>query len=90
LLRLLVGLLVAANLTFFAWVQGWLSPFAMPPMSSEREPERPTMQVRPESLTLLGPKAVAEARQAAAAAQANPGGGAASTSAAGQAVMAPR
>jgi hypothetical protein len=86
LLRLIAGALLVANLAFFAWTQGWLSPLAMPPMSSEREPERITLQVRPETVTLLGPKAAAEARQAADAASA--AGAAASGASATQAASA--
>lgn len=68
MLRLLAGLLLAANLAFFAWTQGWLSPLLMPPMSSEREPERLTQQLRPASISLLDPQAAADARRAADAA----------------------
>lgn len=53
MLRALVLLLVAANLAFFAWSRGWLAPMLMPPMSSEREPERLGQQLRPESVRLL-------------------------------------
>jgi hypothetical protein len=53
LLRTLVLLLLAANLAFAAWTQGLLAPLAMPPMSSEREPERLRSQVRPETVTVL-------------------------------------
>jgi hypothetical protein len=60
LLRALVLLLVLANLAFLAWTQGLLSPLARPPMSSEREPERLTQQVRPESITVLGTEAAAK------------------------------
>lgn len=70
MLRLLAAVLLAANVAFFAWTQGWLSPWAMPPMSSEREPERIATQVRPETVTLLSPEAAAAARQAASAAEA--------------------
>jgi hypothetical protein len=74
LLRLFAVLLLTANLAVYAWTQGWLSPLAMPPMSSEREPERLAQQVRPESIKLLSPQAAAEARRAAqAASSATPG-----------------
>lgn len=69
-MRLLAALLLAANFAFLAWAQGWLAPALLPPMSSEREPERLAQQVRPEVIELLGPKAVAEARRAQAAASA--------------------
>lgn len=70
MLRLLAGLLLVANLAVFAWIQGWLSPLAMPPMSSEREPERLAQQVRPEAIELLGPRAAEQAQRAASAASA--------------------
>ena len=60
-MRTLALLLLAANLFFFAWVQGWLAPVLAPPMSSEREPDRLAAQVRPEAIKLLG---VAEAESA--------------------------
>ncbi len=69
MLRAIVVLLLAANVVFFAWTQGWLAPLAQPPLSSEREPDRMRQQVRPESVTVLGPKAVTQARQADAAAR---------------------
>lgn len=68
MLRTLVLLLALANLAFLAWTQGLLSPLARPPMSSEREPERLTQQVRPETVKVLGAQAAAalEGQQAQA------------------------
>ena len=63
MLRALVLLLVAANLAFFAWSRGWLAPMLMPPMSSEREPERLGQQLRPESVRLLDEPAAQAARR---------------------------
>lgn len=66
MLRALVLLLIAANLAFFAWNQGWLGPMLKPPMSSEREPERMGQQIHPEAVRLLDEKATAAARRGAA------------------------
>jgi hypothetical protein len=64
MLRALVVLLLLANLLFFAWSQGALSPALPPPHHGEQEPERLGLQVRPESVKVLG----ASAAQAAVAA----------------------
>jgi hypothetical protein len=71
LLRFLVLLLLAANLLFLAWTQGWLLPVFAPPMHGHREPERLATQVRPEAVALLAPQAASVAlAQAAAASEA--------------------
>jgi hypothetical protein len=70
LLRTLVLLLVLANLAFLAWTQGLLSPLARPPMTSEREPERLTQQVRPEAVKVLGAEAAAKVEREQAQARA--------------------
>ena len=60
MMRALAGLLIGANLLFYAWTQGWLGPLApVPPGLQGREPERLAQQVRPEALTVLRPRAVA-------------------------------
>ncbi len=48
--RLVVALL-AANLVWFAWSQGWLRPLGLAPQA-QSEPERLQRQLRPEALTL--------------------------------------
>lgn len=53
MLRLLVGLLVAANLAFFAWSQGWLDDVVGVRAQGDREPERLRNQVRPELVRVL-------------------------------------
>ena len=58
MLRALVALLLLANLLFFAWSQGALSPTLPLPHQDESEPERLAMQVRPEAVVVLGPAAV--------------------------------
>jgi hypothetical protein len=65
MLRTLVVLLLLANLLFFAWSQGALSPALPPPHHGDREPGRLALQVRPESVQLLGPAAAGDAMAAA-------------------------
>jgi len=51
--RLIVVLLVLANLGYFAWRQGAFSAFGFQPAHfSETEPQRMDLQVRPELLQL--------------------------------------
>ncbi len=69
MLRGLLLVLVLANLAFFSWSRGWLAPVWPAPRAGEREPERLTQQVRPQSVTVL---TAAEAGAAAAAAAAVP------------------
>lgn len=59
MLRLVVALLLLANLLFFAWSRGWLGE---PP--SEREPERLARQVTPQAVRLV-PASAASAAAAA-------------------------
>lgn len=68
-MRLLVGLLLLANLVFLAWSQGWLDELSGVPADGDREPERLARQVRPETVRILTPQAVAAAASAAAARQ---------------------
>ena len=59
MLRLLVGLLVAANLLFLAWSQGWLSPWLLdvpPGDAHQREPRRVAAQVAPAAVVILDAK----------------------------------
>lgn len=68
MLRALVAALLLANLLFFAWTRGWLSPGLLPPPhAGEREPERLAAQRRPESIKLVTPQAASAAAAAAAA-----------------------
>jgi hypothetical protein len=68
MLRGLAVLLLLANLLFFAWARGWLSPVLPPPHHGEREPERLAAQLRPETVKLLTPQAASAAVAAAATA----------------------
>jgi len=51
-LRAALGLLVAANLLFLAFTQGWLDGVSGLKAIGDREPERLGKQVRPEAVTL--------------------------------------
>jgi hypothetical protein len=64
-MRLLVALLLLANLVFLAWSQGWLDELSGIPADGDREPERLARQVRPETVRVLTPQAVAAAASAA-------------------------
>jgi hypothetical protein len=66
MLRGLVVLVLLANALFYAWSQGWLQPWLPPPLSSERDPSRVAAQLRPETITVLGPQAAASVAAAAA------------------------
>jgi hypothetical protein len=71
MLRVVVGLLLLANLAFFGWARGWFEPSMPPPHHGEREPQRVAGQLRPDAVIVLAPKAasaaIAAARAAAAA-----------------------
>ena len=64
MLRGLVLLLIVANLAFYAWSQGWLDSVVGVRSIGDREPERLTRQVRPETVVVLPPTS-AEALPAA-------------------------
>jgi hypothetical protein len=59
---------VLANVLVFAWVRDWFAPGWPAPRHAEREPERLAAQVRPETLTVVPPKAASAAVAAARAA----------------------
>lgn len=54
MLRLLVLLLVLANLGYFAWTRGVLEPIGMTP-AVQTEPQRLATQIHPEAIRLLTP-----------------------------------
>lgn len=58
MLKGLIAALLAANLGFLAWSQGWLAPLGLAPHSG-REPERLARQLRPEDLQVLPPQTLA-------------------------------
>lgn len=53
MLRWFVGLLVVANLVFWAWSGGGLDAVTGMPVDADREPERLAQQVQPEAIRLL-------------------------------------
>jgi hypothetical protein len=59
-LRALLAALVVANLLFFAFTSGWLGVFGLR-ANGDREPERLSNQVRPQSIRLLPMAAAASA-----------------------------
>lgn len=70
MLRVVVVLLLAANLAFFGWARGWFEPGWPAPRAGEREPQRVAGQVRPDAVIVLPPKAASAAIAAARAASA--------------------
>lgn len=69
MLRVVVALLLLANLAFFGWARGWFAPGMPAPRHAEREPQRLAAQVRADAVTVLAPKAAEVAiRNARAAA----------------------
>ncbi len=67
MLRVLVGLLLLANLLFLGWSQGWFDAVGLR-LTGEREPERLQRQVRPEVIRVLPPGAASTAKVGSAAA----------------------
>jgi hypothetical protein len=65
MLRALVLALLLANLGFYAWSHGWLDSIVGVRADGQREPERLARQVRPETIRVLTPQAVAAAASAA-------------------------
>ncbi len=70
MLRVVVALLLLANLAFFGWARGWFEPSMPPPHQGEREPQRLAAQVRPDAVIVLAPRAASAAIAAARAAAA--------------------
>jgi hypothetical protein len=67
MLRWLVALLLVGNVVFFAWTRGWIDGLVGVRAIGDREPERLAKQVRPDSVRVLTPQAVAAAASAAEA-----------------------
>jgi hypothetical protein len=66
-LRALALTALIANLSFFAWTQGYLKTLGLPPLGAgEREPQRLQRQVSPETIVILNPS-VSIGRQGASA-----------------------
>lgn len=70
MLKWLLMAALAANAVFFAWTQGWLDSVVGVRATGDREPGRLALQVRPDSVVILTPNAVAAAASGASAASA--------------------
>lgn len=58
MVRLVVAVLLIANLGYYAWTQGWLVGWINASPMGERDPGRIGQQVNPSSVTVLTPDAV--------------------------------
>ena len=67
MLRLLLLLLIVANLGFYSWTQGWLDGVVGIRAIGDREPERLARQLRPEAVVVLPPESAAASSAATAA-----------------------
>jgi len=67
MLRLLVLLLLLANGAYFAWSKGLLADYGLAPVS-QSEPQRLTLQIRPEAIRILSTPGAASTPAAAASA----------------------
>lgn len=65
MLRIAVLLVLLANGVFFVWARGGFAPSWPAPRDHEREPGRMAAQVRPETVTVLMPRAASAALTAA-------------------------
>ena len=65
MLRLLLLVLVVANLGFYSWTQGWLDSVVGVRATGDREPERLARQLRPEAVVILPPESAAASSAAA-------------------------
>jgi hypothetical protein len=62
-LRVIVAVLLLANLLYFAWARGGLALFgAVPARLAQREPERLAQQVRPQLLQIRSDEGAAPAK----------------------------
>ncbi len=53
MLRLLLAILVLANVLFFGWTAGWLDGLTPWNARGDREPDRMTRQLRPEAVVIV-------------------------------------
>lgn len=77
-MRVWVGVFALANLAFFVWTQGWVSPWLPAPWQGQREPQRVLEQVNPERVAVRRTPTAAAATAAAPASAAPAGAVAAS------------
>lgn len=64
-MRAWVAVLLVANLAFFIWTQGWVSPWLPAPWQGQREPQRVFEQVNPERVAVRRLQAASAAASAA-------------------------
>ena len=67
MLRLLLLVLIVANLGFYSWSQGWLDSVVGIRATGDREPERLARQLRPEAVVILPPESAAASSATTAA-----------------------
>ena len=77
-MRAWVLVLLVANLAFFVWTQGWVSPWLPAPWQGQREPQRLLGQVSPERVAVRRADAASVAAAASGAASSPRGAAAAS------------
>jgi hypothetical protein len=65
MLRIVLALLVLANVVAYGWMRGWFEPSWPSPERRERESARLAAQVRPDAVVVLPPGAASAALQAA-------------------------
>ena len=66
MLRLLVGLLLLANVVFYSWSHGWLDQFVGVRAQGDREPGRLALQVEPQRVRVVTTPSTRVAAPAAA------------------------
>ncbi len=71
-MRVLILVLLLANLGFYAWTQGWLDPVIGVSALGDREPERLARQVSPELIRILPPQPMAASADRPACLEAGP------------------
>lgn len=59
MIRVLIAVLIAANLAFFGWTRGWLGEVVGMPADDRHEPDRQRREVRPDQVRVLPPEAAA-------------------------------
>lgn len=87
-MRSWVLVLLVANLAFFVWTQGWVSPWLPAPWQGQREPPRVLEQVNPERVAVRRTPAVPAGQPPADSASASAAAAAMAPAAAASAAVA--
>lgn len=66
MVRLVVALLLVANLGYYGWTQGWLAGWVSASPLGDRDPGRLALQVNPTAVVVLTPQAASALKSAAA------------------------